>query len=391
MRLVGSLLVFAAAASVAWADDLLTLDNKIITGTLVGVNDKEVAIKQADGSTVKTTLENVIALNLRTVKGVPFGETYSDIRLIDDTTLLCKSFTIKGKKVEITLRSGQTVTVPLASVVSILRGAQDAKVKNAWDKLDKVKYDRVVLYQDGSFNTLEGTLGEADADGTTIKFTTGGATIPTKISNLRGLIFYRPEAPPVNPVCIIYDLEGTALAATKVSLTEAGKLAIVTTIPDVTVTLDKERVAKFDYNMGKLTFLSDLEPSKVMEKSAAGLIVAHQKNANLDGDPIIFEGKEYKKGLSMHAHTEVEYDLKGKYKTFTAVVGVDPRTGADSQAKLTIEVDGRTKYSEVYTVKRLETIKLDITGATTIRFIVTSRNFLDLYDHVTLANPKVTQ
>jgi hypothetical protein len=388
-----AVLTLLLLASVANADDVLrTLDNKTVTGNLVLVNDKEVSIKTSDG-VVKTPLDNVIAVDLRPVKGLAAGTTYSEIRLVDDTTLLCSTYAIKAKNIEATLLSGQPVVIPVASVASVLRGAEDTKLRKAFQALlnDKLKRDRIVIYKAGDINDLPGTIGQADADGTKIKFLSEGVDIEIPIANLQGLIFYRADgAGAANPVCMVYDTVGNAIAAGKV-MVDGKKATIVTTIPGVSIQCDTATIAKFDYNMGKLSFLSDLIPTKVVEKSAVGLIVAYRKDVNLDGDPIVLD-RPYPKGLSLHAHTELEYDLKGKFKKFSAVLGVDPRVGAEAQPKVTIEVDGKTVYSEtISAAKPPVPIDIDVTKASTIRIIVSSQNFLDLHDHVTIANPKVTQ
>jgi hypothetical protein len=378
--------------ALASADVLRTLDNKTITGTLASANDKEVSIKTADG-TVAVPLDNVIGLDLRPVKGVPTGTSYVDIRLIDDTALLCGKLAIKGKTIDATLLSGQAISLPLASVASILRGAEDPKLKKIWDALvaNKVKRDRVVLYKGGQVNDLEGTFGDADADGLRIKFRTPtGENLDVLVANLQGMIFYRPEAAAgANPICMVYDTTGNALAATKV-VADSAKVTIVTTIPHLSIQCDAATIARFDYNMGKLSFLSDLVPSKVVEKSGVGLIVAYRKDVNLDGDPIVLD-RQYPKGLSVHAYTELEYDLKGKFKKFSAVLGVDTRVGSDSQPKVSIVVDGKTAFAEVITAKKLVPVEIDVSKANTLRIVVSSNNFLDLHDHVTIANPKVTQ
>jgi NPCBM/NEW2 domain len=383
--------VLLGLTSAAGADDLRTLDNKTVTGTVVAVDDKAVAMKMADGNVVTTPLDDVIALDLRPIKGVPAGKSYIDIRLVDDTALLCEKYAILGKTVKATLLSGQDITLPLASVASILCGAEDANLNKAWKALqaNKVKRDRVVLDKEG--NDLQGTLGDADAAGEKINFRTAdGDSLDVPIAKLQGMIFYRPEGGgSAQPICMVYDTVGNALAATKVTA-DGAKVFITTTIDNVKLECDASTIARFDYNMGKLSFLSDLIPTKVVEDSALGLIVTHRKDVNLDGEPIVLD-RPYAKGLSLHAHTELEYDLKGRYKKFTAVLGVDPRVGADSQPKVTIEVDGRAAFSEVVTAKKLRPVTIDVTKANSIRIIVTSRNFLDLHDHVTIANPKLTQ
>jgi hypothetical protein len=401
MPFVRSFLAVLALTCSVHADVLRTLDNKSIEGTVVSVNDREVSIKDKEGKVVAVPLENVIALDIRPVKGVPGGTSFTDIRLVDDTALVCASYAIKGKTVEATLLSGQAIKIPLASVVSILRGAQDGELKKKWDDLtaQSVKRDRVVLYTGGEVNALEGTIIEADADGAKIAFRpVDGIAMSVSIGKLQGLIFYREAvAAGPKPVCLVYDVVGNAVAAVKVVAEREGegegqgdRIKITTTIPGVTIECAAASIARFDYNMGKLAFLSDMVPSKVIEKSAVGLIVAYRRDVNLDGEPIVLD-RSYAKGLSLHAYTELEFDLKGRFKHFTAVLGVDPRSGSESQAKVTIEVDGRILFSDKITAANVVPVNLDITKGNTLRIVVSSYNLLDLHDHVTIANPKVTQ
>jgi hypothetical protein len=389
LRTLFALLLLPALAV---ADELRTLDSKALTGSLVSLDDKEIVFKAADGGTTRHPLETVLGLDLRPVVGLG-GKAYAEIHLVDETVLRAEAVALKGKELEVVLFSGQAFKVPLVSVANILKGAEDAKIRKAFDGLVNAgtKRDRVVIVSDDAINDLEGTLGEADAKGEKIAFkSVDGEELQVPLSRLRGIIFYREAPANLQPLCTIYDVDGNAIVASKV-LAKGDKLTVATTIPGMTLTLAQSSAARFDFNMGKLTFLSDLTPSKVIEDSAVGLVVTHRKDANLDGEPLMLESQVYKKGLSLHAHTELEYDLKGKYKQFTAVLGVDPREGGDSKATVSIEVDGRTKFSEVITAQKTVSLNIDVSKAKAIRIIVTSSNFLDLHDHVTIANPKVTQ
>ncbi len=49
----------------------------------------------------------------------------------------------------------------------------------------------------------------------------------------------------------------------------------------------------------------------------------------LSGAPLSLGGKRYEKGLAAVANSEIEFDLKGLYDKFTALVGVDDGAGAD--------------------------------------------------------------
>jgi hypothetical protein len=397
MPVVRTLLALLFLSSAAFADELRTLDNQTIVGKVVAVNAKEVSIKKMDGVIATVPLDNVIALDLQAVKGVPDGHAYTDIRLIDDSVVHSEGFVVKGNEIEITLlQTKEKLKIPLAYVQYILKGAHNSKLKTAFDKMladkekDKKKVDCVLYYRSEILDSVDGALGDADEKGQKIRFRPKGFDpLMVPLANIQGLIFYREEIGLGDPICMVYDTSGNVLAATKVAI-EGKKVVMTTTLKGLTVQWDQASVARFDYNLGKLGFLSDMTPSKVVEKSAVGLIVTHRKDVNLDGDPIVLD-RPYAKGLSLHAYTALEYDLKGKYKKFTAVLGVDTRVGSESEPKVTIEVDGRKMFDQTITTKMVVPVDLDITKASTLRITVTSANILDLHDHVTIAVPKVSK
>ena len=198
----------------------------------------------------------------------------------------------------------------------------------------KLKRDRIAILRDGDLNVLEGTLGEVNAKDKTVQFKSeaNGTLVNIPLERLHGMIFFRPDVVAEPAMCKVLDIDGNMLIASK--LAHDGTKLIMTTTLGNQLTLPAEVLAKLDFNMGKLTYLSDLEPAKVIEKSGIGLVNRFRRDVNLDGEPIMLEGNTYAKGLSLHAYTELEYNLAGKYKEFKAILGVDVRTGSDSQAKV---------------------------------------------------------
>ena len=160
-------------------------------------------------------------------------------------------------------------------------------------------------------------------------------------------------------------MEGNSLVATKLGVrttaTSGDDHASAPRSPS-----SKTALARLDFNLGKLTFLSDMEPAKVVERSGIGLISRYRKDANLDGEPIILE-KQHAKGISLHAHTELDYKLDGKYKEFKALLGVDTRTGADSQAMVSIYCDGEKKFTRTVSAKMPQPIAINVKDVTTLQ------------------------
>lgn len=381
-------LVLLVASSVH-ADEVRTIGGSVVTGKTSAISETEVVLKTDKGDTA-TPLSQVIALDLRPAKGIPPGTKYADVRLVDDTILHCQDVAFLGKEVELTLLSGLKLKMPLSFITWYVRDAHEPALQAQWEKLidGRLKSDRLVVNRAGDLNPLEGTLGAIDPKEKTINFTRDGAgAIAAKLDKLHGLIFFRPDPPTETPICRVFDSQGNALTAAKISFA-SDTFKVVTTF-GAQIDLKADLVAKIDFNMGKLTFLSDLEPTKVIEKSRLGLIEPYRKDTNLDGQPILLD-RTYGKGISMHAYTELEFDLRGKFKEFKTVMGVDSRIGTNSQAKVAIYLDGSLKFNEPVGSK-VRPIVMDVKGVNTIRIVVTSPDFFGLGDHVTLADAQVSK
>lgn len=388
-RILLSVAAIACLVSDTAADELKTLSGKSHTGTVTALNETGVDIKTAEG-TQNVPLKEVLALDLRPIKD-PTGK-FTEIRLLDDSVLRAGKVAYPGKNVDITLLSGASVQVPLSAIVSIVQDPLSPQLRDKWDKVfkERVKRDRVVIYRDGELNTLPGTFGDLLPKEGKIQFKVEGAgDLELPLDNLHGLIFYRTDIPQEQPICKVFDTTGNGLAALKVAYD--GKSYAVTTTFGVRLALKADVVASLDFNMGKLTYLSDMTPMKEVQRSGAGLITKYKKDTNLDGEPIVLETKQYAKGLSMHAHTELEYNLGGRYKEFKALAGVDLRVGGESQAVVKIYCDGTLQFERTVTAKGLQPIGFSVKDVQTLKIVVASRNFLDLHDHVTLADARVTQ
>jgi hypothetical protein len=391
MPVLRTLLVFLVCISLGRAAEIRTLSGQVIKGDIVRVNDKEIVLR-TDAGDVATPLAQVLLLDLKKpVAGPPKDGEYTDVRLLDDTLLHCSKVVLKKSDAELTLLTGQNLKIPQKKVYWILRDAQDAQLRKQWDELlaQKSKRDRVVALRAGGLNPIEGTLGDADDKGETIRFRLeSGKTIDAKLDSLKGLIFYQ-EPPETASVCQVIDTQGDVWVASKVDFDAKG--FHITTPAGLTVTLEEKLLAKLDYNLGKLTYLSDLTPVKVTERSLSGLVTHYRRDVNLDGEPIVLDNRAYGKGLSLHAHTELEYDLGGKYKEFRGVVGIDPRVGGDSQPRVTIECDGAKVFSEVINAKAPRPLAVNVRNASRLRITVSSQNPLDLHDHATIAEARVSQ
>lgn len=377
------------AASPTMADELRLLAGKSVSGELRSVDGKQVVFETAEGE-VTTPLSQVLSVQFAAAKPIPADAKYSDIHLIDDTVLHCRDVRFSGTNVTLTLLSGTKIQLPLSAVASFVRDADNATLRKKFQALatQKIRGDRVVILRDGELSPLDGTLGDVDAQGKTIQFKREGVDVAVQIDRLHGMVFFRPEGSSETPIAKVSDRDGNLLTVSRLGF-ENKTWSLKTTF-GADLTLPVESVALLDFNLGKLTYLSDLAPSRVLERSLIGLVVKHRRDANLDGEPILMD-RRYAKGLSMHAHTELEYDLGGKYKDLKGTLGVDTRTGPESRPIVTIYCDGEKRFSETITAGKIRPINLNVKDVATLKIVVSSQNEFDLHDHVTFAEARVSQ
>src|SRR5262249_5795286 len=174
----------------------------------------------------------------------------------------------------------------------------------------------------------------------------------------------------------------------------------VTTVAGVKVELDAKDVSKFDFAAGSVKYLSDLDPVGLEE---SGTDPEHyQKDKNLDkrpiqlfSDPASGKTETYPKGLTLKAKTIITYELKGQYKTFRAIAGVDAdkENEATSQVKITIDDAGAAVNLFKGTVKKGDKpldLNLNVTNVDRLKITVESDGTMfDIGNQVSLGNARV--
>jgi hypothetical protein len=402
MPLKRACLLVALCASAALAADppeLRPLKGEKIKGDLTALNQKEIVL-QVNGKPVATSVENTLQLEFRAPTN-PQG-AYSQVELTDGSLLRCSKVEFKGKDAILTLVSGQTATVPMKLLASVMHEANDVKLVAAWKELigtTKRPYDLLVRkLEGGTLRSGEGTIYDASEDGKTLEFKRVGREEKDSfpIDRIFGMVFSRQPDPNMpSRLCEVLDVQGAKLFAKSVVLKD-GKF-VVETQCGARVEFAGDALAKLDYSTGKLTYLSDMDLARVKLVQVAYLAQPEfKRDRNIDntGD-LRVAGKAYPKGLAMHAKTEVTFDLEGEYREFKAVAGIDDNVsqGDGSPVVLRVEGDGKELLTLSLTRKDgAKPISLNIKDVQKLRVIVDkSPDTLGIGSHLDLADAKVSK
>jgi hypothetical protein len=209
------------------------------------------------------------------------------------------------------------------------------------------------------------------------------------------MLFVHGPAPNALPLAFkAYDRAGDVLMIGAVA--KNGDSFTLTTTAGVKIDAVVATLARFDYSKGKLNFLSDLTPTKVVHTTTEGFPQNYRKDVNLDGGPMKMGAKVYRKGLAIHSRTELEYDLNGDFREFKADVGFDSQVGG-TEGPVVVIIEGDSKELRSLTLDRsaMQQACVDLTvnikDVNRLKIIVKSGSLLDLGKHVDLGNAKVSK
>jgi NPCBM/NEW2 domain len=406
-----TLLVALALTPSLGAAELTTLDGKKLTGEIVSIAGNELTFKA--GSTEEKFL--VTTLSAVTVgpapKAMETGKHYTHVELTDGSVLKCESIAVKGNDIELKLlgAGGRTLTVPMRpAVFAINREAGDLKLEQDFRKLVRTRrgFDLWVTKGKAKDDTgkevdrldgVPGTFGPGDAAADTVQFTLdSGKEAAPRMNRVSGMIFNQRVGEAAPAICKVIDTDGNEYVAQAVARTDKGYA--VTTVSGVKLDLDQALVSKFDFAAGAVKYLSDLDPSALEESGSDP--EHYQKDKTLDKQPIqLFvdptkgQKETFPKGLTVHAKTMLTYDLKGQYKVFRALAGIEASVETPSQVRLTIDdaTGGATLFKGVLKKgdKPLD-LNLNVQNVDKLKITVeTDGPGLDLGNQLSLANARV--
>ncbi len=391
-------LLVIAAAVLAAPPELRPVKGEKVKGDLVGLTDKDIVL-QVNGKPLSMPVEGTLQLEFRAPTN-PTG-TYTQVELTDGSILRCAEVQFKGGDAILTLVSGQTATVPMRLLSSVMKEANDVKLAAAWKELlggSKRAYDALVIKkQSGSLGFGEGTFYDASADGKTIAFKRQGSDNKDNFSleKIHGMVFSRQPDPNMpSRHCEVLDVQGARLFAKSVVLKD-GKI-VVETQSGARIEYTPDALAKLDYSKGKLTYLSQMDLARVKLVQVPYLNSPEfKRDRNVDGGELRLAGKKYETGLGMHARTEVTFDLEGEYREFKAVAGIDDNVSQGDGSPVMVRIEGDGKELLTLSLTRKDGAKpigLNIKDVQKLRVIVDkSPDSLGIGSHMDLADARVSK
>lgn len=385
------------------AVEVEALKGERYAGELVELNAGSAVLKQADSSR-KVPLAEVLEIRFPSAPA-PEPSTGARVALLDGTKLTLKEFSISGDHTRCETAFG-IFAVPVTRLQHVRFGISTAKLDEAWTALlaRESKNDLLVVKKEDVLDFLAGVTGDV---GEKIGFLLDGDEVPVPREKAFGIIFHRRAPNLPKSTCRVRLTGGDVLETTRITFDGGEFKGRLAAGPDVS--LPAGVVAALDFSVGKIKYLSDLEPRDVKYVPFFDIVDEYRRDRSLDGNPITVGGKTYARGLAIHSKTTLRYRIAGEYSRFQAIAGIDDEVSRlgkiDEEAKPKIDERARSAYvrlvisgdgkplfnSIVIGGEPPRALDLDVKDVRDLEILVDFGNDNPIADHLDLANAKLVK
>jgi hypothetical protein len=187
--------------------------------------------------------------------------------------------------------------------------------------------------------------------------------------------FARLEEPPPEPdalLAIVIGVDGSTLRGIPESFAD-GTLRLRTLLPapraragdgaaapaegkpaPLVLGIPAGRISAVCFKNGDVVHASDLDPVRTDEypllirpakpSPHEAALFRFRKDRSVEGNPLRIAGREFRKGLGVHARSELVFAAAGRYRTFAATIGIDDERGGAGSGRFIVQADGKAVF-----------------------------------------------
>lgn len=294
--------------------------------------------------------------------------------------LFATSVTIGSERCQVAWQFGEKLSLPI-DVVRAIRFDPQTKLE-AFDealKSPSPDNDRLFVRVEDKVQIVSGLIEELAADKVVFQFDNKKQTLPRE--KLFGIVTAQiGGGGPAAGQSLVELRDGSSISGGLTSLAD-GVLSLKVS-GGSKVELPWQAVAKIAVKSSRVAFLSDLDPTEVVEQSLVTTPRPYRRDRSVAGRTLTLGQRTFDKGLGTHAQCKLTYTVDGKYDFLAAVVGIDAETEGRGDCILSVLGDGKELFTQrVRGADAPRDIKLDVKGVKQLTLVVEPGEDLDLADH----------
>ncbi len=340
-----------------------TLDGRNVEGQIQTLTADSLVLKTNSGDET-LAVSDLLGVTPRQAPQPPANRPVGRVELSDGSILVADGYTMAGGTGKFPFQ-GQEIALSTRSIAAVRLQEPTPAIDEQWRKIrsdGKIAGDLVLIRKGDAVDYVEGVIVAADAENVELEL--DGSKIPVKRTRVDGLIYlHRQAAATPDPLAMVYLGDDSRLAARSLSASDTG-LEVETTAR-LKASVPWDQVRRLDFSAGKIQYLNVAlgavdgallpDEEKVTEflqlkTPFAAVQEFYRPRSNGWGvrRPLKLAGEIYERGLAIRSRTELLYRIRGKYRRFQAVVGIDDSVaGQSNDLRLTITGDGRPLFDEL--------------------------------------------
>lgn len=372
--------------------ELRLVDGRRVSGAWRGWTEAGAALQQEGVDTI-VPAEDVLEI---TFTGVPsaspvMGEGNVIVYLAGGGQIQASLGDESSDGIAINTPDGEARVLPL-SVVKAVRLAGEGACPGGEAAFTTALHARragedvLIACTGGEIRTVGGVLESLGAE--TGRFRAGSESRTFRTARMHGVVLAAPPNPQDPPGFRVHTRRGWILPG---SLSGGGEMLHVRLTEGVSVAVPSAEVTRIEHQNPRVVYVSDLPRTR--EQVEGVLLVARpaRNDENAARGPLRLDGRDFPKGVGMHARTAVTYALGGDYESFFAVVGVDDAAGPEGSVEFRVEADGKTVYDSgrLTPSDRAVEVRLSIVGTDALTLICDTADGVDIGDLGNWADARV--
>ncbi|MEX0725561.1 MAG: NPCBM/NEW2 domain-containing protein [Planctomycetaceae bacterium] len=382
MHFIGSMILSWTFAAVPVA--VTPLDGAPLTGEFVSGTRESLQL-QVGGETRTIPTKEILEVKVTGPAEAAAEKLHTEIGLTDGGHLSFSTLQSSQQAVTFENPAFGELKLPLTAVANLRFAPLESKHAETWNALleRERRQDLLVLEKEDVLDYLEGVISSIDDQ--SIVFLLDGDEVTVPRDKIFGVIYYRKTTAPPGKFCDVRLLTGDRIAVK--DLTADADAVDVVLASGTKARLPWTAIQSLDYSLGKVVYLSSLEPRDVKYTPFFDITWEYTRDRNLDGQKLQLGSTVYERGLCLHSKTVIRYRIGKDFRRFRAMMGIDKGVSPLGNVNVTIRGDDKILLeTAVRGDDAPQPLDVDITGVRDLEIAVDFGDDLDIADHLDLAD-----
>jgi hypothetical protein len=357
-------------------DRLILLDGQTVSG-VIGAIDAQGAIR-GEGLPEKIELDGLRRIERAAV--TPRATASAIVLEVAGGKLYATSVTIASERCQIAWEFGEKLSLPIDVVKAVRFDPQTRH--DAFEealKTPSTENDRLFVRVEDKVQMVSGLVEELAADKVVFQFQGKQQTLPRE--KLFGIVTAQIGGAASTAGHSLIELrDGSSFSGIPQTLAEG--ILELKVAGSGKVSVPWASVARISVRSTRLAYLSELDPTEVVEQSLVTTPRPYRRDRSVGGRTLTLGQRSFEKGLGTHALCKLTFAADGKFDTFAATLGIDAETEGRGDCIFSVLADGKEIFAKRFKgADPAHDLKLDVRGAKLLTLLVEPGEDLDLADH----------